>query len=379
MSMKMKKFSELKKILDDPFRYARKWKSEYMKRVIGVFLPDVPEELIHASGSFPFALLGNKKVPAAAGSIPSFACSLITTAFNQASLGDLDFLDGMVIPYFCDSSRALFHIWERNFPGHFSDLIRLPKKLEGQGTKTYLVNELKRFKKRLEKAFGLSISDAGLWRSISIFNENRRYLRRIETLRAQDPNRLSNFDFFSLVKSSMQMPKEESNKLLKEVLILMESSSQPSTSPANTRVFISGQLAEPLELFQWMDEVGILVVDDDLAVGSRYFSYIVDGEADPLLALADSYFRRVPSALVRGGEDRLSYILRRFRENGLNGVIFIHLKFCEPLIYDYPDLKKGLDREGIPNLLIETELQSLAVGQIKTRLQAFAEILGGQG
>ena len=49
------------------------------------------------------------------------------------------------------------------------------------------------------------------------------------------------------------------------------------------------------------------------------------------------------------------------------------------LIYDYPDLKKGLDREGIPNLLLETELQSLAVGQIKTRVQAFAEILRSPG
>ena len=375
----MEALGRFQEILNDPSAFAKGWKAENGRPVIGTFLPDVPEEIIYASGSFPFALLGNQKVPAAAGSIPSFACSLITTAFNQASLGDLDFLDGMVIPYFCDSSRALFHMWERNFPGQFSDLIRLPKKLEGQGTKTYLVNELNRFQKRLEKSFGLSISDEGLWRSIGIFNENRQFLRRIETLRAQDPNRLSNFDFFLLVKSSMQMPKEESNKLLKEVLILMESSSQPSTSPANTRVFASGQLAEPLELFQWMDEVGIVVVDDDLAVGSRYFSYIVDGEGDPLLALAESYFRRIPSALVRGGEDRLSYILRRVRENGIKGVIFIHLKFCEPLIYDYPDLKKGLDREGIPNLLIETELHSLAVGQIKTRLQAFAEILGGQG
>jgi benzoyl-CoA reductase/2-hydroxyglutaryl-CoA dehydratase subunit BcrC/BadD/HgdB len=63
------------------------------------------------------------------------------------------------------------------------------------------------------------------------------------------------------------------------------------------------------------------------------------------------------------------------KEGGLKGVIFLHLKFCEPLIFDYPDLKKGLDREGIPNLFIETELHTSASSQIKTRLQAFSEML----
>jgi len=375
----MERVPELKKILDDPYRYAKEWKLEHGQRVIGIFLPDVPEELIDASGSFPLTLLGNKRVSGMSDYIPSFACSLITTTFNQVSLKELEFLDGMVIPYFCDSSRALFHIWERNFPGQFSDLIRLPKKLESKGTKTYLVNELKRFKKHLEDSFGIPISSDALWRSIGIYNENRQYLKGIKALRSQDPKRLSNFGFFSLVKSSMQMSKEENNKILREVLGLMESSLHQSDPSPIIKVFISGQLAEPLEIFQWMDDMGIVVVDDDLAVGSRYFSYLVDREGDPLHALGESYFRRIPNALMRGSEDRLSYILRSVRENGLNGVIFIHLKFCEPLVYDYPDLKKGLEGEGIPTLLLETELHSFAVGQIQTRLQAFSEIIRSPG
>jgi benzoyl-CoA reductase/2-hydroxyglutaryl-CoA dehydratase subunit BcrC/BadD/HgdB len=121
----------------------------------------------------------------------------------------------------------------------------------------------------------------------------------------------------------------------------------------------------------------IAAVDDDLAVGTRYFSYDVDEKGDPLEALAESYFHRIPSALVEGPEDRATYLLRRLRENDLKGVAFIHLKFCDPLVYDYPNMKKTMDREGIPSLFIETDLQTLATGQIKTRLQAFAEILGG--
>jgi len=127
-----------------------------------------------------------------------------------------------------------------------------------------------------------------------------------------------------------------------------------------------------------MDEMGIFVAYDDLTVGSRYFSYEVKEEREVLHLLADSYFLRIPNATVEGNEARLGFILEQVRKNCLKAVIFIHLKFCEPLIFDYPDLKKGLDQKGIPNLFIETELHSLNAGQIRTRLQAFSEMLGSK-
>lgn len=374
----MEILEKVQEVLKDPFHFVRDWKSRNGQRIIGIFLPDVPEELISASGLFPFSILDARESPGAAGVIPSFACSLIKHTFNQASLGKLEFLDGMVIPYLCDSSRALFHIWERRFPKQFSDLIRLPKKLDSQGTKTYLVGELRRFKETLEKTFKINISNEELWKSIGRYNENRHYLRTIQTLRSQHVNFMSNYDFFSLVKSSMVMPKNDHNQILKEVLANAESFHVNGNNPLPTPVFVSGKLVEPLEIFQWMDETGILVAGDDLAVGSRYFSYEIEGKGDALNALAQSYFERIPNAIVEGNEDRLSFILNKVRENSLKGVIFIHLKFCEALVFDYPDIKKGLDQEGIPNLLIETELHSYAEGQIKTRLQAFAEILGSK-
>ncbi len=375
----MEATEKIQEVLEDPFRFIRDWKSQNGQRIIGIFLPDVPEELIDASGMLPFAVLEGKKSPSPIGIIPSFACSLITNTLDQAYLGELEFLDGMVIPHFCDSSRALFHIWERNFPKKFSDLIRLPKKLSSLGTKSYLIEELRRFKETLERSFGVNISNEKLWKSIGIYNENRRYLKTIQGLRTQNLHFMNNYDFYSLVKSSMLMPKKEHNEILKKVLANMETSLPHHDLQMPVKVFLSGILAEPIEIYQWMDEAGILVVDDDLAVGSRYFSYEIKGDGDALNALAESYFERIPNATVQGTVDRMGYILKHAREYDLKGVIFIQLKFCEPLIYDYPDLKKGLDREGIPNLLLETELQSLAVGQIKTRVQAFAEILRSPG
>lgn len=374
----MEALEKIQEVLKDPFHFVKNWKSQNGQRIIGIFLPDVPEELIDASGMLPFAILDGKKSRSPTGIIPSFACSLITNTFDQAYLGQLEFLDGMVIPYLCDSSRALFQIWERNFPKEFSDLVQLPKKLSSQGTKSYLIEELRRFKGTLEKTFEVNISNEKLLKSIGIYNENRRYLRTIQALRFQNPHFMSNYDFFSLVKSSMLMPKNEHNKILKDILAHAESSSFNLNAPLPVKVFLSGKLVEPLKIFQWMDEMGIFVGYDDLAVGSGYFSYEVKEESEALHALADSYFLRTPNATVEGNEARLGFILEQVRKNCLKAVIFIHLKFCEPLIFDYPDLKKGLDQKGIPNLFIETELHSFNAGQIRTRLQAFSEMLGSK-
>jgi len=373
----MEVLEKVQEVLKNPFIFARGWKSQNGQRIIGVFVPDAPEELIYATGMLPFTILDGNKSQSPAGVIPSFTCSLISNTFDRAYHRQIEFLDGMVIPYLCDSSRALFHLWQRKFPERFSDLIRLPKKLGSQGTKTFLVEELRRFKRTLEKTFGVEISNEEIRKSIDIYDENRRHLRTIQAVRFQNSDFMSNYDFFSLVKTSMLMPKKEHNEILREVLARGGCGS-PNDVDTPVKVFLSGILVEPLEIFRWMDEMGMVVAYDDLAVGSRYFSYEIENEGDPLEALAESYFNRIPNPTVEGGKDRFNYILDRVQGNNLEGVIFIQLKFCEPLIFDYPDLKKGLDREGIPNLLIETDLRSFNVGQLKTRLQAFAEILGSR-
>jgi benzoyl-CoA reductase subunit C len=374
----MEKASRFKTVLNNPFGYAKRLKLENGRRIVGTFLSDVPEELIDAAGLLPFALIDGSKTQTLTTSIPGFACSLVINTMNQALQNRLDFLDGIVIPHLCDSSRALFHILQKNFPDQFSDLLGLPMKLGSQGTKTYLVGEMKRFQKALESAFTVTISNEALLKSIITYNENRHYLRTIKASRLQDPDFMTNYDFFSLVKSSMLMPKKDHNKILINILNKrIESPKRNSHRRPVLKIFVSGKLVAPLEIFKWMDELGIVVSDDDLAVGSRYFSYEIKPEGDPINALAESYFHRIPNTFVQGTEDRLSYLLSRIQENNLRGVIFIQLKSCDPLTYDYPDLKKALDQKGIPNLFIETDLQTLAAGQIKTKLQAFNEILEG--
>ena len=74
------------------------------------------------------AILGlDRSVSLSDSHIPSFICSPIRNAFEIALDGGLDFIDGMVIPYVCDSTRAFSQVWEANFPDLFNHTLWLPK------------------------------------------------------------------------------------------------------------------------------------------------------------------------------------------------------------------------------------------------------------
>jgi benzoyl-CoA reductase subunit C len=56
-------------------------------------------------------------------------------------------------------------------------------------------------------------------------------------------------------------------------------------------------------------------------------------------------------------------------------VIFLFLKFCDPHAFDYPYMKAMLDQAGIPSLMFEIEDQLASEGQLRTRCEAFMEMI----
>ena len=66
----------------------------------------------------------------------------------------------------------------------------------------------------------------------------------------------------------------------------------------------------------------------------------------------------------------------RYGENtGADGVVYLLTKFCDPEEFDAPIVKKFLDREGIPSIIIEIDQQTKTYEQARTALQTFADVL----
>jgi len=69
-------------------------------------------------------------------------------------------------------------------------------------------------------------------------------------------------------------------------------------------------------------------------------------------------------------EDRL---IRSVDTSGAQGVIVLMVKFWEPHMLYYPQLRKQLTERGIPHLLIETEHEGVPVESVRTRVEALLE------
>lgn len=374
---------KLAEFLDDPYKRLAEQKGTYGKQVTGYLIPGVPAELIHAAGLLPVALLGSSRPISRAGAhLTPSTCSLVRSNLEMALDNRLDFLDGIVLTHTCECVRSAALSWYDIFPTPFFDVVMLPKKVNGSPVvKERFMEELSRFKASLEDFIGHKISDDNLKESIHLYNQGREALRRLYNIHRNYPQLVTGRDVFTALKSSMLMPKEEHNKLLYQLLSELEpKEAGETTDDRGIRLILDGHVVEPLSLLDLIEEVGAYVVGDNIATGSRCIAEDISLDGDPLEAIMEQHLACPPfSGYHDPRVDRAQFLLNLVEKYHASGVIFLILYQCDPYVYDYPDLKKALNKAGVPNLMIQTELSTTSLARIRTQLQAFVEIVRAGG
>jgi benzoyl-CoA reductase subunit C len=373
----MKPIEECREILGDPAGYLQRLKAADGRKVVGTFCSYAPEEMILAAGAHPVRLFGSgEKIQLAEAHLQTYCCSLVRGALEDVLAGRLAFLDGVVFPHTCDSIQRLSDIWRLNVLGPFHIDVVLPVKLDTEGSRCYLLDVLNRFRRELGEKLGVTITDAALQAAIQTYNRIRAALTRIDALRSENPALLGGSDLYTLVRASMVMDRTRVADLLEEVAVALEKGQTASAGPAKKRIVLSGGICNHPDIYPIVEEAGGAIVGDDLCTGSRYFGGIINGMAEPVAAIADRYRERVVCPAKHNGlTDRADHLVRLVREKRAAGVIFFLLKFCDPHAFDYPHLREALERENIPSMLLEVEDRLPADGQLRTRFEAFIEMI----
>ncbi len=366
----------LQAIAQDPTLYLTQKKKKGIK-IIGSPLADVPREIIHASGFLPVTILGtNQPIIKASAHLPDNACSLARSNLELVLNYATDRYDGYVFPQVCDTTQHLSDIWKMTIPSQFFASFLIPRQVDRPSAQHWFYEETGRLKQQLEKFSGRPIRDVALAESFHLYNENRRLLRALYQLKKDTPYLISNRQLFDCIRSFCFMDPRDHLPLLESYLDKLKKA--PSTEGKPKRVVLSGITVEPGELFDILDELKVSVVGDDLIVGSRLIDYDVPDRKDPLEALTDRHFAQSPFSPIRDVGTRLyDHLLHLVEETQADGVIFFHIKFCESQDYDLPDLKQIMRERKIPMIVLETEYQTVAKAQTKTRLEAFIESIYG--
>jgi benzoyl-CoA reductase/2-hydroxyglutaryl-CoA dehydratase subunit BcrC/BadD/HgdB len=126
---------------------------------------------------------------------------------------------------------------------------------------------------------------------------------------------------------------------------------------------------------------GVIVADELCSSGRLLYDpvgvdeWIMDDMFD---AVAERYM--LPSICPcftskDGNEDRINWLLDRIKEFKVNGVIYHVVRGCMLYAMEYTRIKRILDRKNTPIYYLDTEYTREDVGQMKTRVEAFLEML----
>ena len=367
---------EMKRVVEDPISAGKSYKGILKKPIIGYFCTYTPEEMIHAANCVPYRIMGRKEqVEFADRHLQSYSCSLVRTGLDMALAGDLDFLDGTVFPHTCDSIQRLSDIWRINVGFLYHADIVLPVKLHTESARTYIIEELSAFRASLEEFTGEKITDDALRESIKTYNIMRDNLTRLNDIKRKNPGIVRSTLADDCVQAAMYMPVDEHNRLMADVLAEFEGKDDPYNP---IRVVVVGNMCVFPEIYDFIENAGGSVSGDDMCTGFRYYSLNVDEKRDdPIEALADRIIHRPLCAAKHSLDfDRGKFLESIIENTDAKGVIFLLVKFCDPHSFDYPHLKTAVEKKELPHMLIEMEMDNPSPGQIKTRIEAFVEMLG---
>ena len=336
----------------------------------------VPEEIIMAAGFIPYRIMGanigiNKAKSYLQGNLNPYTQSCLECALK----GDYDFLKGVIIGNSDDASRRLFDVWQKYLKNAFVYLLDIPKSTGEDAIERYKL-EIENLIRQLEKKFEIKITDASLRKSARIINETRNILNSLNEVRKKDSSFVKSSEFLEIMKLAMTQPKELFNKSFSLALKEAVSKEKNINAKSGPRILLTGSFQDQGWLTDIIEELGGSVVCEDICTRVRYFADNVDEESDDILsAISKRYIQKPPCARMVDLDKRLKHIYNLLKEFNINGVIYYLLKFDDPYLFEFPEVKQSLRNNEIPVLLIESDHCLGAKEQIKTRIQAFLETL----
>lgn len=355
------------------------------QKVFGTFCVYVPDEVVIAANGIVTGLCGGSQfwVPDGEAVLPKGTCPLIKASVG-ARLGKtcpfFRIADMYVGETTCDGKKKAWEILGTDVPMHVMDIPQMKREKDI----VKWTEEIKDFAKIVEEVTGNAITPETLEAAIKITNAKRKAMARVYEARkaknlpisGKDALLMSQIAFFDDPERCTMMCNKLADELEQRI------ADGVSVFPAGTkRIMLTGT---PMAIPNWklhhiIETSGAAVVCEETCTGTRYFEgQIEEGKAtldEQYRAIAERYMG-INCACFTPNSGRVEDIIRLAKEYDVDGVIDVNLKFC--CLYDTEGytVEAALKEAGIPVLGIETDYADEDSEQLKTRIEAFIEMIG---
>lgn len=332
-----------------------------------------PEEIIYAANFVPYRIIGESMpIPSKAGTyLHRNLCPYVLSCFEEGLEGTHNFSDGVLIVNACDARRRLYDAWKHYLKTKFVYMLDFPKVVNSE-TKDYFKKQIHQLIKSIEEQFNCELTEDSIRKAISLCNETRTLLDKLYSLRQGASPPITGAQAINIVKASMTGLKKDFNERLSTLLLKLDSQ-RPNSNAYKHRVLLCGSYFDHTNVIDLIEELGAVVVCEDISTGVKYFEGQVDPCDDPVNALANYYLEKATCARMIDSAKRFNHMWNLIESYNVQSVIYFSLKFCDNNLLDFPYQKKRLNKRGIPVLLVEGERAMINIEQIKTRIHAFLE------
>jgi benzoyl-CoA reductase/2-hydroxyglutaryl-CoA dehydratase subunit BcrC/BadD/HgdB len=353
----------------------KNWKASGGK-VIGWVNPYVPEEIIYAAGMLPFQVSGNNEpvqMQGAEAYILSNTCSYIRTCWQLQLDGQYGFLDGLVSSSMCDQDKRLYSVWEYYKKLPYMDILYAPRKRDEEAVQLYLA-DIEDFRDRLSM-FGMRrIPQRDLADAIRVYKRGRELMSRLYELRKRDRPPVTGAEALEVSKAATRLPRERFNELMEQLLDEIKRTGREIKKAR--RLMVIGNDVHNANQIAALESLDAVVVVDEMNCGIRYAWGQVDTQLPPMEALARYYVLGRPVDMhTWNSDERLEFIGEMTQQYKVDGIVSEIVRFCTYNGWDKFDLKKQMDKRGIPILEIDLEYGHPAGAQVEIRAEAFMEML----
>lgn len=345
------------------------------RKRIGFACAYTPLPLIIAARFAPYRVLPMTEAPDLAGGLlHDNLCPHVKRILDRALGGDLPKLSGMVFMNSCDAMRRLHDAWRTIPGGPPSVLIDLPVAAD-ETAAAFFAGELKRLAGTLAAWGGGPLDPVQIRSGIEECNALSALL--VELAGRVDKGTLKDGparqqEAFNRAATS---PISETAVFVRALLAEPADGGDPDAVP----LYLFGNVLPDPEAFRFFADCGVRIAASDLCTGTRLFQPIAPGAGeDPYLALSRAMLSQRPCARtfdparpLRIAEDALEAV----RAAGARGALCHTVKFCDPYLARLAAVRRRFQEEGIPFLILEGDCTLRSIGQQRTRLEAFVEML----
>lgn len=363
---------------------------------VGWLCTYTPEEMIIASGFNPIRILGSKKLSKSESYFPINFCPYLKSSW-EALLNTEDALSAVIFTNSCDGMRRLYDTAEHYLKDTPVYMLDVPRNTDVRA-KDFFASKLNDLKVFLESLSGSEIKTDNITHAIELMNRKRSLLTSFSRLFFGGRTDLKISDYYKTMELSTSSQIDDFLSEFERFIDLL--SRKENSKPAHSgktptlkdnnipEVMIIGNLITEDKLWDMLSSIDLRLVSDDLCISSRYYTTLVNNgspaqaddtagqEKDRLLrALSERYLSKPHCMRMADMGAKIAEIEKKVIEDNVRGVIFISLKFCDTMLYSFPLIKQALSKLKIPVLYLEIEYNNFSAGQVKTRTQAFLEML----